>query len=254
MPVSIRYETSKSIHGAKVPRNIHHATAAPTLLAHAQLQNKLAEARSTLQSAVDPLTGRRLFHPETCARAPAGRNTSALPVGEYLYQQGQAREGRVRAAAAEAEARRIAEAACAKAATGSAQLVRALKERRFRQVRGVVCSLRDRAHAHTRSMHGICVVHAAAKKDVCRQNSQCSCALCCTPPSRIAGWCRYTARKSCPGLPYSFSCFALRNSRLSASSSSPALVVVRLHGPGGPRPPRPACRYKRCTRLAGRSG
>jgi hypothetical protein len=134
MPVSIRYETSKSVHGAKVPRNIHHATAAPTLLAHAQLQNKLAEARSTLQSAVDPLTGRRLFHPETCARAPAGRNTSALPVGEYLYQQGQAREGRVRAAAAEAEARRIAEAACAKAATGSAQLVRALKERRFRQV------------------------------------------------------------------------------------------------------------------------
>lgn len=54
-----------------------------------QLQNKLSEARSTLQNSVDPNTGKRLFHPET-GRAPRfSRNTSQQPVSEYLYSLSQ---------------------------------------------------------------------------------------------------------------------------------------------------------------------
>jgi hypothetical protein len=54
-----------------------------------QLQNKLSEARSTLQNSIDPNTGKRLFHPET-GRAPRfSRNTSQQPVSEYLYSLSQ---------------------------------------------------------------------------------------------------------------------------------------------------------------------
>jgi hypothetical protein len=54
-----------------------------------QLQNKLSEARSTLQNSIDPNTGKRLFHPEI-GRAPRfNRNTSQQPVSEYLYSLSQ---------------------------------------------------------------------------------------------------------------------------------------------------------------------
>lgn len=54
-----------------------------------QLQNKLSEARSTLQNSVDPNTGKRLFHPEI-GRAPRfSRNTSHQPVSDYLYSLSQ---------------------------------------------------------------------------------------------------------------------------------------------------------------------
>lgn len=68
---------------------------------HLQLQNKLSEARSTLQNSVDPNTGKRLFHPET-GRAPRfSRNTSQQPVSDYLYSlsQQQVRRGGERARA-----------------------------------------------------------------------------------------------------------------------------------------------------------
>lgn len=59
------------------------------LLLLPQLQNKLSEARSTLQNSIDPNTGKRLFHPET-GRAPRfSRNTSQQPVSEYLYSLSQ---------------------------------------------------------------------------------------------------------------------------------------------------------------------
>ncbi|KAF8057295.1 hypothetical protein HT031_006103 [Scenedesmus sp. PABB004] len=99
-----------------------------------KLQNKLAEARSTLQTAVDPATGRRLFTPET-GRAPHfARNASALPVGEYLYSLSATHADKL-AAAAEDKARRAeADAARVKHNSSSAALVRALQTKRFRQI------------------------------------------------------------------------------------------------------------------------
>lgn len=62
---------------------------AAVLLFATQLQNRLSEARSTLQNSIDPNTGKRLFHPEV-GRAPRfSRNTSQQPVSDYLYSLSQ---------------------------------------------------------------------------------------------------------------------------------------------------------------------
>eukprot|EP00879_Flechtneria_rotunda_P016181 GHRR01016925.1.p1 GENE.GHRR01016925.1~~GHRR01016925.1.p1 ORF type:complete len:770 (+),score=302.29 GHRR01016925.1:355-2664(+) len=99
-----------------------------------KLQKKLQEARSSIQSSVDPTTGRKLFQPET-GRAPIyTRNTSQLPVGEYLYSLKQQQEDKARAAAEELERKRQAEAASTKQAQGSKNLVKALQQKRFRQI------------------------------------------------------------------------------------------------------------------------
>lgn len=99
-----------------------------------KLQNKLSEARSTLQNSIDPNTGKRLFHPET-GRAPRfSRNTSQQPVSEYLYSLSQQQEEKHKAAAAERERRQKEEAAASKAATGSKQLVKQLQHKRFKQI------------------------------------------------------------------------------------------------------------------------
>lgn len=66
-----------------------YCVCACALLLLPQLQNKLSEARSTLQNSIDPNTGKRLFHPET-GRAPRfSRNISQQPVSEYLYSLSQ---------------------------------------------------------------------------------------------------------------------------------------------------------------------
>lgn len=99
-----------------------------------QLQNKLAEARSTLQNSVDPATGRRLFHPAT-GRAPRfTRNTTQQPVSEYLYSLSHQQDEKFKAAAQERERRVREEAATSKQAHGSKQLIRALQHKRFKQV------------------------------------------------------------------------------------------------------------------------
>ena len=100
-----------------------------------QLQNKLSEARSTLQNSVDPTTGQRLFHPAT-GRAPRHmRNTTQQPVSEYLYSLSHQQEEKFKAAAMERERRAREEATSSKQAQGSKQLVRALQHKRFKQVR-----------------------------------------------------------------------------------------------------------------------
>lgn len=110
-----------------------------------QLQNKLQEARNTLQTAVDPATGKKLFQPEI-GRAPTSmRNSSHLPVGEYLYSLKQQQDDKVRAAGEELDRKRREEAEKAKKANSSKALVKALQQKRFRQVRG----------------HGACGPHAA---------------------------------------------------------------------------------------------
>lgn len=99
-----------------------------------QLQNKLSEARSTLQNSIDPNTGKRLFHPET-GRAPRfTRNTTQQPVSEYLYSLSHQQEEKHKAAALERERRRREEATSSKQAQGSKHLVKALQHKRFKQV------------------------------------------------------------------------------------------------------------------------
>lgn len=110
----------------------HAALVTRLYASYEKLQNKLAEARSTLQSAVDPVTGKRLFHPET-GRAP-NHGRGGQSVCEYLYGLSAQQEAKARAASAEADRRAAAEAASAKQAEGSKQLVKALQHKRFRQI------------------------------------------------------------------------------------------------------------------------
>lgn len=99
-----------------------------------QLQNKLQEARDALQSHVDPVTGKRLFHPET-GRAPSGaRKTGNASVGEYLYNLKQQQDEKAKAALEEQERKMREQAAKAKQSKGSKEMVKALQQKRFQQV------------------------------------------------------------------------------------------------------------------------
>eukprot|EP00882_Tetradesmus_deserticola_P010443 GHRQ01011028.1.p1 GENE.GHRQ01011028.1~~GHRQ01011028.1.p1 ORF type:complete len:155 (+),score=61.03 GHRQ01011028.1:637-1101(+) len=101
-----------------------------------QLQNKLQEARGTLTAAVDPTTGKKLFHPET-GRAPnfARGNAKAGGVGEYLYNLKQQQDDKARAVKEEQERKRVEDMQCDKQNASSKSMVRALQTKRFRQVR-----------------------------------------------------------------------------------------------------------------------
>jgi hypothetical protein len=61
-----------------------------------QLQSKLAEARSSLTRAVDPVTGKRLFHPAT-GRAPTTiiRHGAGQAVCQKLYKLKQQQDEKV---------------------------------------------------------------------------------------------------------------------------------------------------------------
>lgn len=61
-----------------------------------QLQSKLAEARSSLTKAVDPVTGKRLFHPET-GRAPTTiiRHGDGHDICQNLYKLKQQQDEKV---------------------------------------------------------------------------------------------------------------------------------------------------------------
>jgi hypothetical protein len=107
-----------------------------------QLQNKLQEARSTLSVAVDPTTGKRLFHPET-GRAPnfARGNAKAGGVGEYLYNLKQQQDDKARAVKEEQERKRVEDMQRGKQSASSKSMVKALQTKRFRQVPGDGVSL-----------------------------------------------------------------------------------------------------------------
>lgn len=105
-----------------------------------QLQNKLQEARNTLHADIDPVTGKRLFHPET-GRAPTGvRRAGDTPVGEYLYNLKQQQDEKARAALDEKERKQRETAARAKQSKGSRELVKTLQNKRFKQVGGQAAS------------------------------------------------------------------------------------------------------------------
>jgi hypothetical protein len=110
------------------------------LLHHLQLQNKLQEARSTLSVAVDPTTGKKLFHPET-GRAPnfARGNAMAGGVSEYLYNLKQQQDDKARAVKEEQERKRVEDMQRGKQSASSKSMVKALQTKRFRQVRGAGC-------------------------------------------------------------------------------------------------------------------
>ncbi|WIA42412.1 hypothetical protein OEZ86_008411 [Tetradesmus obliquus] len=100
-----------------------------------KLQNKLSEARSTLTAAVDPATGKKLFHPET-GRAPnfARGNAKAGGVGEYLYNLKQQQDDKARAVKEEMERKRVEDAQGNKQSASSKHMVKALQNKRFRQI------------------------------------------------------------------------------------------------------------------------
>lgn len=99
-----------------------------------QLQTKLEEARKTLQAEVDPVTGKRLFHPET-GRAPTGvRRTGDASVGEYLYNLKQQQDEKAKAAVDEKERKQRENATRAKQSKGSKEMVKSLQHKRFKQV------------------------------------------------------------------------------------------------------------------------
>jgi hypothetical protein len=100
-----------------------------------QLQNKLQEARSTLTAAVDPATGKKLFHPET-GRAPnfARGSAKAGGVGEYLYNLKQQQDDKARAVKEELERKRQEDMQRGKQSASSKSMVKALQNKRFRQV------------------------------------------------------------------------------------------------------------------------
>jgi hypothetical protein len=109
-------------------------------LQYLQLQNKLQEARSTLSVAVDPTTGKKLFHPET-GRAPnfARGNAKSGGVGEYLYNLKQQQDDKARAVKEEQERKRVEDMQRGKQSASSKSMVKALQTKRFRQVRGDGC-------------------------------------------------------------------------------------------------------------------
>lgn len=99
-----------------------------------QLQNKLKEARNTLQADIDPVTGKRLFHPET-GRAPTGlRRAGDTPIGEHLYNLRQQLDEKARAALDEQDRKQREIAARAKQSKGSRELIKTLQHKRFKQV------------------------------------------------------------------------------------------------------------------------
>lgn len=99
-----------------------------------QLQSKLQEARDTLQAEIDPVTGKRLFHPEI-GRAPTGvRRSVDTTVGEYLFKLKQQQDDKTKAAQDEKERKRQEEAARAKQSKGSKEMVKVLQQKRFKQV------------------------------------------------------------------------------------------------------------------------
>lgn len=131
--------TEHESHGVQEPQP-DHACIVPAwllLVRCAQLQNKLSEARSTLTAAVDPATGKKLFHPET-GRAPnfARGNAKAGGVGEYLYNLKQQQDDKARAVKEEVERKRVEDAQGNKQSASSKHMVKALQNKRFRQVRG----------------------------------------------------------------------------------------------------------------------
>ncbi|KAF6256830.1 hypothetical protein COO60DRAFT_1656523 [Scenedesmus sp. NREL 46B-D3] len=100
---------------------------------HMALVNRLyasyeKEARGTLSEAVDPATGKRLFHPET-GRAPnfARGNAKAGGVGEYLYGLQQQQDDKARAVKEELERKRVEDMQCTKQNASSKSMVKALQ-------------------------------------------------------------------------------------------------------------------------------
>jgi hypothetical protein len=101
---------------------------------HVQLQNKLEEARQKLEGPIDPVTGRRLYHPEIGRGPQRLRNTGGMTVGEYLYQDGQERNARLRQALEERERKALEDAKASKVTGSSQGIIRKLQRKRFRQV------------------------------------------------------------------------------------------------------------------------